>query len=207
MSVFLAILLLSVASGKPVLFNGTAAIVSKKVLTISDAYIYRAIVRFRDGEASPIKLEQGEELTRTVQKVVLQEIVLKEMQSYKFVGTTRKVVEKWLQEEKEKGREKVWDSLAKTFEKAESEMVDRLWRQWQVEDFIQKKIDTLAPIVTEAEAQKYYKTNEVRFRGTSFETMKPNILTLLKKQETQKGLDEWIKSLKERYVVTNILGE
>ena len=207
MSWLIAIALPLLFAAKTNLINGTAAIVSKKVLTIEDAYIYRALVRFRDGEAQPVKLERGDELARTVQKIVLQEIVIKEILSYKFEGTPKKTAEKWLQAEKGKGRDKAWETIVKTFERSEGDMIDKLWEQIKVEDFIQKKIDTLSPIVTEAEAQKYYKQNESRFKGTSFETMRPNIITLLKKQETQKGLDEWIRSLKDRYTVTNILGE
>ena len=63
----------------------------------------------------------------------------------------------------------------------------------------------MTPVITESEVQKYFKRNEAQFRGRSFENLKPNIIVLLKKQAVQKNLEEWIKSLKDKYEVTLLL--
>ncbi|NBY19398.1 hypothetical protein EBQ74_03955 [bacterium] len=67
------------------------------------------------------------------------------------------------------------------------------------------KIETVTPVITEDEAQKYFKRNEAQFRGRSYESLKPNIVVLLKKQAVQKSLEEWVRSLKEKYEVTMLL--
>lgn len=208
-SLFLFALLLlggTGAYGAPVLLDGTAATVGKVLLTVQDAHFYRALLKFKDGEANPLKPEAGEDLKKTVQKMVFEEMVYAEMKSLQFEAGPRSEAEKMLGTEKaKKGKDVIWREILRYFGKSESVAVDRLWKSLQVERFIQKKIETLTPIITDGEAERYYRQNQARFQGSRYEALKPNIVLLLKKQRMQNGLEEWVKFLKDKYSVTNLL--
>lgn len=195
------------AETKPTLLNGTAATVGKQLVTVLDARFYRALTRFCDGDKDVFKSEEGEELRRTVQKIVLEEMVVVEMKSFSFEGGSKSEAESQirLQRQKSREREGVWRDLLSRFGKSESAAVERRHKSLQVERFIQKKVETLTPIVTEAEAERYFKQNESRFFGNNFERLKPSIILLLKKERMQKGLEEWVRFLKDKYGVTNLL--
>lgn len=196
-----------VAAPPPTLLNGTAATVGARLVTIQDARFYRALMRFREGEGDVFKIEQGEELRRTVQKLVLDEMVFAEMKSFSFEAGNRNEAEKLLHAERSKSRarESTWKEILSRFGKTEAIAVDRLYKSLQVDRFLQKKVETLTPIVTEAEAERYYQQNQTRFIGSPFERLKPSIILLLKKERMQKGLEEWVKFLKEKYGVINLL--
>src|SRR5687767_12881402 len=72
----------SITLAKPIILNGTAATVGKHLVTVQDARFYRALQRFQGDEADVFKVEEGEELRRTVQKIVLEEMVATEMKSF-----------------------------------------------------------------------------------------------------------------------------
>jgi len=195
------------AAPPPALLNGTAATVGSRLVTIQDARFYRALQRFREGEGEVFKVEQGEELRRTVQKLVLDEMVFAEMKSFSFEAGNRNEAERMLHAErnKSKARDGIWKEILSRFGKTEAVAVDRLYKSLQVDRFLQKKVETLTPIVTEAEAERYFQQNQNRFIGNTFERLKPSIILLLKKERMQKGLEEWVKFLKEKYGVNNLL--
>lgn len=198
----------ALAAGKPLVVNGTAAIVGKQLITIQDARFFRSLQRFRDSESELFRWEEGDELRRTVQKVVLEEMVSAELKSFQFdVSALNGSAEKLIRERRQKSaaKDKQWKELLKLFGKSEGGAIDRLQKSLQVEAFIQKKVETLTPIVTEAEAQRYFQQNQSRFLGNTYEQLKPNIILLLKKEGMQKGLEEWVKFLKDKYAVTNLL--
>lgn len=193
--------------GAGAVINGTAATVGKELVTVQDARFYRALQRFREGEAAPLKPEEGEDFRRTVQKIVLEEMVFAEMKNLSTDVGSKTEAEKLIRAQRSKGRDKesLWKEILKRFGKTEAMAVERLYRSLQVERFIQKKVETLTPIVTEAEAERYFKQNQSRFYGSSYDRLKPNIILLLKKERMQKGLEEWVRFLKEKYGVTNLL--
>ncbi len=191
----------------PIILNGTAATVGNRLVTIQDARFYRALQRFREGESDVFRAEEGEELRRTVQKLVLDEMVFAEMKSFQFEAGNRAEAEKNLRAERSKGksREGVWKEFLLRFGKTEAVAVDRLHKTLQVDKFLQKKVETLTPIVTEAEAERYFQQNQSRFYGNTFDHLKPSIILRLKKERMQKGLEEWVKFLEDKYGVNNLL--
>ncbi|MFM8315555.1 MAG: hypothetical protein ACKOA8_14830, partial [Deltaproteobacteria bacterium] len=184
-----------VSQGK--LLNGSAAIINKKGVTIQDAYIYRALLRIKNGLQPVIFEEEGEELKKTVQKLVFEEMVLAEMKSIQKEVNVQSEVEGWFKDRKDKGRG--LEQIKSKYGSTDAELRQRVSRILATDKFVQLKIDTVTPVVTEDEIQKYYRRNEAQFRGRSYENIKPNIIVLLKKQAVQKNLEEWIKSLKDKY--------
>ncbi len=183
---------------KTTLINGTAASVGKDLITVQDAYVYRALQRFKSKEYPAVQIETGENLKRTVQKAAFEHMVYLELKSFEFEGGAKSSGDKELQDLKRQ-KPKEWESISSKFNVSDKELTDKYQRSVQVERFMQKKVDTLTPIITDAEAEKFFKENPGRFKGSQFEQMKNNIQVLLKKQHIQKGLAEWIQFLKEKY--------
>jgi len=193
------------AHAAPVLLNGTAATVGKVLITIHDAYFFGALEAFKRGDPNPLKREEGLELKKIVQKMVFEEMVYAEMKSLQFQEGSRADAIKSVKAGKTKGRAAAWREILSQYGKSESEAIDQMLKSIQVERFIQKKVETLTPIITEGEAERYYKQNASRFGGSAYENLKPSIVVLLKKQHMQKGLEEWVRFLKDKYGVTNLL--
>ena len=186
-----------------VLINGTAAIVDKRVITIQDAYIFRSLNRIKTGVQPVLSEEEGDELKRTVQKLILEGMVLAEMKNIQKEIAVQSEVTAWLKENSTK-RKGILEVM-KRFDQTEVELAQRMARTLSADRFVELKIQTVTPVITEDEILKYYKRNEAQFRGRSFDNLKPNIIVLLKKQAVQKSLEEWVKSLKDKYTVTLLL--
>ncbi len=186
------------------LLNGTAAVVGKTLLTVQDVYLYRSILRFKEGESPAVLKETDDLLKKTVQKLIFEEMVFNELKSFQYEGVSKSDAEKLASQNRAKHPQD-WKAIQSTFQISEKELTDRLMRALLVEKFLQKKVDTLTPVITDSEIQAYYKQNESKFKGNNFEELKPSIVVLLKKQKMQKGLEDWIKFLKEKYAVVNHL--
>ena len=186
------------------LLNGTAAVVGKTLLTVQDVYLYRSILRFKEGESPAVLKETDDLLKKTVQKLIFEEMVFNELKSFQYEGVSKSDAEKLASQNRAKHPQD-WKAIQSTFQISEKELTDRLMRALLVEKFLQKKVDTLTPVITDSEIQAYYKQNESKFKGNNFEELKPSIVVLLKKQKMQKGLEDWIKFLKEKYAGVNHL--
>lgn len=191
--------------GAPVVLNGTAALVGKTLITIEDAQFFGGLQRFREGKPPLPRISDPDAFRRTLQKLVVEEMVFAEMKSLKIEGGSSGDADRALRVMLQKGKDKDWKELLKSFRKSDAQARQWLMRSILVEAFIQKKVETLTPLVTESEAERYYKQNQTRFYGSNFETLKPNIILLLKKERMQKGLEEWIRFLRDKYGVTNLI--
>ncbi len=189
-----------------VLVDGTAAIVGKGLLTVQDAYFYRGLQRLREGTGDPLTREKGEELRKTVQRMALEEMVTSEIKSFKYDGGGLSDAQRLIASWKTKDKESRFRAVLIRFSRSESAAVERLAKSYNVERFLQKKVETLTPIITEAEAERYFTQNQARFANSSFESLKDNITLLLKKERMEKGLEEWVRFLKDKYGLVNLLG-
>ena len=201
----LCLFLASPVGAQHVLVNGTAAKVGDVLITIEDSYFYRALKRFLDGKGDPFDLEQHEALKKTVQKLIFQEMVYKEIQAFQFEGVKRAEASGELQKQKKTDRRGVWKKILKRYGQNDKAAIDLLLKDMLVEKFVQQRVETLTPVITQAEIEKYYEQNRSRFRGSDFENLKPTIVLLLKKARVEKGLQEWIRYLKDKYGVTDHL--
>lgn len=186
-------------------YNGTAATVGKALITIQDARFYRAINRFVAGESGVLEPENGEALRKTVQKMAFEEMVFLEMKAIQFEGATKAQLEEPLRRARSLDKKKLFQNILKTYGRSENEAVERWNRSVQVERFLQKKVETLTPIVTLKEIETYYNQNRERFKGSNFEALRPSIEVLLKKERMRRGLEEWIRFLRDKYGVVNHL--
>lgn len=190
------------------LVNGMAGKFSGQVVTVREARFFLGLQRFREGKEDPFAPEASGELRGAVQKVLLEEMVFYELKSLKFDGGPRSEAEKALASRKKTSRAKVWDRLLRAYGKSDAEAVDRVWKSLQVEKFIQRRVETMTPIVTPAEIDRFIRQKaspDKKWEEAELEKLRPGATQELKKELMRKELEEWITLLKRKYSVTNYL--
>jgi len=73
--------------------------------------------------------------------------------------------------------------------------------------FIQFKTNSMAGIISDAEALAYYEKNRLRFGDVPFSSFKDNIKTFLAQQQLEERTRAWFEIIKRKYKVRNILAE
>lgn len=205
MSVRLSILLFLVASHcSGVLINGTAASVGKVLITLEDARFYSAVHRVKEGHQDPLRMEEGEELKRTVQKMIFEEMVSVDMGGSHADTKIRGIAERLLVKSK-KGQEAALIRIVQQFGKNREQAIHVIWKSLSVERLVQKKVETMTPIITDAEVRQYLQQNPGKFKEEDLDGLKPNVVLLLKKRRVEGQLEEWIHLLKEKYRAQNFL--
>jgi hypothetical protein len=189
--------------------DGMAAKISGQVITVREARYFLALQRFREGRADPVAPEAPGELRSAVQRLLLEEMVFSELKSLKFEGGVRADAEKALAGRSKPPASKTWARLLKTYGKTDAEGIDRVWKSLQVEKFIQRRVETMTPIVTAAEVDRFIRqkaqSGSRRLEETDLEKLRPGAAQELKKNLMRKELEEWIVLLKRKYSVTNYL--
>lgn len=202
--------LLLALSGGPLsaaveLINGAAASVGGKVITVRDAQFYRALQRYREGAGNLFSKESAEELKKTVQKVALEEMVSLEMKSFRYGESARPEADKLLRSRRANDKGGQWKRMLSTYGKTETAAVDSLARTLEIEKFLQKKIETLTPVITDAEVERHYRQNPGRYNVGDLETNRAQIIRDLKFERMQKALEDWVQTLREKYRFVNHL--
>ncbi len=188
------------------LVNGTAANVGNEVFTIQDAQFYDSIGLFVTGDPKPVRFEQQDALKRVVERMLLGEVLNREMNQLQFAGIPKADAERELRQ-KIAAHRVLWQELLKAFNRTESDAILLFWKTQKAERFMRQKVATLSPVVTDAEVERYFETHYSRGTGNNLAVLRPTIVAALRKQQTQKGLDEWMQSLKEKHSALNLLDE
>lgn len=196
------------------LVGGLAATVGDSQITIRDAQLYRNLQLFlKSDKLGDLVFETGEALEHTVQTLIFEEIVYQELKSFRVeqVGRAR-AVELISARKKRAASQAFWAKLLNYFKPAdqgpasvEKEATDRLWRGLQVEEFVKSKVETLTPEPTEADVERYLQQNSDKFQKADKQKLRAQIVLLIKKERVDRGLEEWIQSLKKKYPVVNRL--
>ncbi len=192
------------------LVNGMAARVGGRTVTVQEVRFFRALDRFRTTKGTdPFAPEGPGELKAAAQKLLLEEMVLSELRSLRFDGGPRTQAEAAVAFKKKPKEGKLWAEFLKTYGKSDAEAVDRVWKSLQAEKFISRRIETLTPLPTESETDKYLKQ---RFEGQGralnpeeLPQLRAKAVVDLKKELLRKELEEWIVLLKRKYAAVNYL--
>jgi len=141
--------------GKTELLNGTAAIVGKVLIKIQDAYFYQDLQEFlREEKSNTPSSEISDQLKKVIQKMVFEEMVYIEIKSFQFSEVNRsQAVALVAKRKKKKGRSK-WKKLLIKYHRTEKQASDIVWKSMQVERFVKKKVETMTPIITDAEVER-----------------------------------------------------
>lgn len=187
------------------IINGTAATVGKTLITFDDAHFYEALQKFWYGE-KPSPPSENERLARIVQRMMLGEMVIREMENAVTSPQAKIEIEKKIKVLRKKPETgKRWQEILKRYGKTETAAVENLAKSFEVEKFVQKKAETLTPIVTDTDAERYFKQNQAKFSGKDLESMKPKIIWIIKQEKMRKGFEDWVRFLKEKYKASLLL--
>jgi hypothetical protein len=184
---------------------GTAAAIGKDLILVSDVYFFKALRDFVDGVADADVLYDRNTLRRATQRVLFEEMVQAEMKSLGIIPGQKQDIESRLQKRKSKDPAG-YNSLLNRFGKSHALAVNSLWKSEEVERFLQKKVETFTPIITDTEVKRYFDQSQTRFGSDALESQKENIRTVLQRQRIEKSFEEWIRFLKEKYGAVNYLG-
>jgi len=203
---FFELMLAPLAAKEPTLTNGMAAKVGSYDITIQDAYWYRFLERFVGGSDHPLEMEKGVELRRTVQRLVLEQMVLEEVKDLDMSLPKKAEIQSHLKKSRTKpGRESLFQKALKTLGRTEAEAVEQLTRKAHVDLFLKKKMETLMPIITQAEVMSYLEQNSDKLVKRDGAPIEANVRILLQEQRLERNMEEWVNYLKGKYKVTNYL--
>jgi hypothetical protein len=112
-------------------------------------------------------------------------------------------------EERERLRSNVQDLIGRTpfyrnLEFSDREIRDCVLRFLKAQAFVQFKRKGVPP-ATDAEAQKYFHDNRIKFGNGAFADFKDNIKLALNRQEVERRLQEWYQALIRKHNVRSYL--
>jgi len=198
------ILFCFVVSATPQLINAIAAKVGDHLITVQDAYFFRGLQRLRAGEHPVVLLETDKNLQSTVRKVMFEQMIVEEAKAVDFKELDPKQVNETVKRLKEAGGGGDWSRLLKTFSVSEAEAVQRVSQGLLAEKFLKKKIESLNPVVTESEIEQYAKNYPEKVKRLG-EKNRSLISEALKKERVDKGLQDYVDFLTEKYSATLLL--
>jgi hypothetical protein len=190
--------------GAPQLVNAIAAKVGDRLITVQDAYLFRGVQRLRSGERPVILFETDKSLKITVQKVMFEEMILAEAKAVDFKELDPKQVNETIKRLKELGGGADWIRLLKTFSISDSEAAKRVSQGLLAERFLKKKIESLTPVITDSEIEQYTKNYPEKVKKLGDEN-RSLVAEALKKERVDKGLQDYIDFLTEKYAATLLL--
>jgi hypothetical protein len=196
-------------SSKAMVVNGIAAEVSGRPITLEEVLIHRGLDKVKSGQSDLLAVEKGEALHAAVQKMLLEEMVFGEMKSLNFDGGPKTEATKVLAD-----RRKVasfrgeWEKFLAHFSLGEEKAVALLWRSIQVDKFIEKKVETLTPLLTSDVVDRHLIANNPGWEGMPEDRrreLRQRAERLLKKERMGQQLQEWVLRLKRKYSVVQYI--
>lgn len=201
---FFLLLSQSRSSSTPILINAVAGKVGDHLITVQDAYCFRAIQRLRSGEHPVIVFETDKKLKATIQKAMLEQMIVEEAKAVSFKDPDPKQTQDIIKRVKEVSAGAEWKVLLKSFSMSEAEAIKRLNQGVLAERFLKKKVDSLTPVITDAEIDEYSRNYPEKVKNLG-EKNRSLIAEALKKERIDKGLQDYIDFLGEKYSAAYLL--
>jgi len=200
-----SLLVVSSAWAAKELVNGVVASVGTKPITLRDVEFYRSVQRFKEGSGSLFAKESAEDRKKTIQRIALEEMVGQEMKSFRFSAEGKSEAEKIVRARRAADKSGSWKRLLSEYGKSEEAVIASLTRSLEVDKFLQTKIETLTPVITDSEVERFYRQNPGRYPGGDLESNRGQIVRDLKFERMQKALEEWVQNLREKYKFVNLV--
>ncbi len=192
-----------------IVVNGIAAEIAGRPLTLEEVFIHRALDKVKSGQSDLLAVEKGEALHAAVQKMLLEEMVFGEMKSLNFDGGPKAEATKILADRRKTQSFRVeWDKFLAHFALGEEKAISLLWRSIQVDKFIEKKVETLTPLLTSDVVDRHLIANNPGWEGMPEDRrreLRQRAERLLKKERMGQQLQEWVLRLKRKYSVVQYI--
>ncbi len=141
---------------------------------------------------------------KVVQDSLLEAAVALEAQSFNVVQVTPEEVAAAEKRAQAQLRDApAWKGLKVT----QKELVRGLTRKLQAKKFVQFRAQSSILPVTDAEAQKYFNENRLKFGDLPYENFKENIKSYLGRTQVDRRLKDWYEVLLNKYQVKNLIAE
>lgn len=188
-----------------VLLSGSAARVGEKVVTIRDVNYFASLHRLKEKKwADPFIPLGADELKRYTKRVLLEEMCFAEIKSLEFEGPKRKEAADLVAAQRAKTRTQ-WNEFLRFYGRSEEQAVEILFRSLTVDKFLEKKMETLTPLITEDEITQYLSQTSANPQESDKETIRQSVSRLLRQERMQKGLENWLGSLQTKYSAVTLL--
>lgn len=92
-------------------------------------------------------------------------------------------------------------SYFKSLKADENELKKMIENKIVAKNFLQFKTNSMATIISDAEAKLYFEQNSQKFSSVTFESMKKNIRDFLSRQQTEDRLKTWFEIIRKKYDV------
>ena len=202
--VTILLLISGAANTHAALVNAVAGKVGDQLITVQDAYFFRGLQRFRSGTRPVVLIETDKSLKATIQKTMFEKMIVQEAKTVGFKETASSEASEFLKRKKEQGHAWDWAQLLRAFSISEGEALRRLQEGLLAEKFLQKKIESLTPVITDSEVEQYIKNYPERAKKLG-DKNRLMIAEALKKERIDKGLQDYIDFLTEKYSATLLL--
>lgn len=188
-----------------VLLSGSAARVGDKVVTIRDVNYFAALHRLKEKKwGDPFTPLASEDLKRYTKRFLLEEMCFSEVKSLEFQGPKRAEASALVGVQKGKNRSQ-WAEFLRFFGKSEEQATEVLFRSLTVDKFLEKKMETLTPLITEEEITQYLSQTNPNPQASDKEALRQSVARLLRQERMQKGMENWLASLQAKYSAVSLL--
>ncbi len=194
-----------------VVLTGSAARVGSHVITVREVNYFSVVHRLREKKwLDPFLALSNEDLRRYTKRLRLEDMCLSEIKTLEFVGPKRSDAEDLVSLQKAKTKS-AWNEFLKFYGKNEGQVTETLFRSLTVDKFLEKKMETLTPLITEEEITQYLGQTRATPSAPPLEgdkeTMRQSVSRLLRQERMQKGLENWLQSLQEKYTAVSLLAQ
>lgn len=179
-----------------------------QVLTSREVQIQNLLetALYEKSPASKLKLLaiDSKAFNRATQDALLETVVALEAQNFNVIQVSADDVKEAEQQAlKVLKNNKVWKGL----QVSAHEISQGVRRKAQAKKFIQFRAQSSVLPVTDAEAQRYFNENRLKFGNLPFENFKENIKSYLSRTQVDRRLKDWFDVLLGKYQVKNLIAE
>ena len=186
--------------------TGVGVVRGQQVLTSREVQILQLLDTALYAQSKNLQLLtlDSKAFSQAVQNSLLECVVSLEAENFNVVKITA--------EEKEAAGKKALKVLKPTrvwkdLQVSEAEFARSLNRKLQAKKFIQFRSQSSVLPVTDADAQKYFAENRLKFGNLPFENFKENIKSYLSRAQVEQRLKDWYSLLLNKYQAKNLLAE
>jgi hypothetical protein len=135
---------------------------------------------------------------------MLERMILLEAKAVEFKVTQPQEAAQLVKSQASNGRSLEWKAILSSFSLNPAQALEKLQSSLYAEKFLKRKVDTLTLLVTEADIDSYMRNYPERVKKLSGD-VRQWITEALKKERRDKGLQDWIDFLTEKYTATYLL--
>lgn len=151
-----------------------------------------------------IRQVESPQFAKQVTSTLLEWVVYLEARSMAVTRLEEGEIDKALAKSKEiLGRLATWQDL----QVSSRELKKSLERKIMAKKLIRFRAESSVVPVSDAEAERYFHQNRLKFGNLPFENFKSSIKTFLSRQQVEKRLKDWFEVLQAKYQVRNFLAE